>query len=702
MIQNPPGRFEPIAAKRTTIIVFLMMICVAWLYRYQILNGFSILAGDRYDGVISTTILEHWYNVVRGQANWSEVNYFFPHAHSLANTDGYFLIGMIYAPFRLFGLDPFLSAELANMVIKGIGFLGMYWMCRRVFSLPFQWAILAAVLYTLSNGMTTHAWRSQLATVAFSPYLATLLWIAGVAIKDRDFGKFRLFGSLAGLLFGAWCMTCFYAAWFFLYFFIVFAAIALICNGKSSLILLKEQITRHLGSYLVVLGVALLALAPFLYIFLPKSQETGVRSYSDSLHYAVSPEDIFQLGPQNFVVGKYYNQALLNFEPNYQPSNEYYNTGFGILLFVLFVFGMVRIFRKERKTSSKLILSFVLATALTWLTILKFNGTSAWYAVFHIIPGAKALRVVSAYYIFLALPITVIAIRYLTSIRISPIVAVLIAALLIVEELNTPIIDLVRKTELERIALAELPPAQCSAFYTSGWRDQATLPGRPELYSHNVTAMLIAQQVKIPTVNGFASFMAPDWDFANPQLPDYDARVRSYASKHDIKSLCRLDLNNKTWSMVDPATIRTIPIDVPFFEKSTWDGALAGFSGLSVQEQWGRWSDSKVVKFDFTNPLPPKFELHLTSHAYAVNAGKEFVAMLYGSKSDEDVSAGSVQKFSLPEADVKKVLRFDNPLGLRRIHIVVPQPITPRNANGSEDDRELGIGIVKLSIVPLQ
>jgi len=702
MMQKTTGRSEPSAGTRGVILVLIMAICVTWLYRQQILNGFTVLAGDRYDGVISTTILEHWYKVFQGRANWAEVNYFFPHVRSLANTDGYFIVGLIYVPFRVLGFDPFHSAELANMVVKAIGYLGMYWMCRRVFSLPFHWAVFAAILFTLSNGMTVHSSRSQLATVALTPYMALLLWKAANAAKNGHFSQVRLFGALAGLLFGAWCLTCFYAAWFFFYFFIVFSVIALLIYGKAGLKLVKEQAFGHPGSYAVVLAASLLAIGPFLYAFFPKSQETGVRSYSESLAYTVPPENILQLGTENLFVGKLYNEVLLKFEPTYSPPNEYYNTGFGIFLFALFLVAIIQMIRQYRKTNNKLLFALMLATVITWLTTLNFSGNSLWFAVFHSIPGAKALRVVSAYYVFLALPIIVIAVRYLAMRRLPVLLASVIAALLIVEELNAPALGLNRKAELERIVLPHTPPDQCKAFYTSGWRNQAELAGPAEIYAHNVTAMLIAQKLEIPAVNGIASFMSADWDFANPNKPNYDARVRSYASKNDVKGLCRLDLNDKTWSVVDPSTIRTLPLDLPFFEKSAWTGGVASVSGLNAPEPWGSWSIAKRIKFEFTEPLPPKFELHVTGHAFAHNNGKDFVVTLHSAKSEEATAPGAVQKFSMSgEKDAERIMRFDNPAGLRSITIVVPHPVSPADVGAPGDDRTLGLALAKLSIVPL-
>lgn len=66
-------------------------------------------------------------------------------------------------------------------------------------------------------------------------------------------------------------------------------------------------------------------------------------------------------------------------------------------------------------------------------------------------------------------------------------------------------------------------------------------------YAHNVSAMLIAELIHLPTINGFASFNPPDWNFGSPNDADYIQRIRQYAEKHQIRGLCKLNLDTLTW-----------------------------------------------------------------------------------------------------------------------------------------------------------
>ena len=167
-------------------------------------------------------------------------------------------------------------------------------------------------------------------------------------------------------------------------------------------------------------------------------------------------------------------------------------------MFYLFVCGCVFFIKLARQTKSyELLYNLIVATLATWLLSLNFFGHSAWFFVFHLFPGAKALNAVTAYQIFLALPVIIIAVKYLSQQHAGLPLMMLISGILIAGEINKPYLDLDRRKELARIALPHLPPSQCRAFYVSGWKEDDSLGGFPEwfynYYAHNVSAMLIAQ-----------------------------------------------------------------------------------------------------------------------------------------------------------------------------------------------------------------
>jgi hypothetical protein len=530
------------------LIFAVLFFCLLIIERYELYNNFSVLPGDAYDAVIMTTILEHWFHVFCGIEKWSYVNYFFPYTNTIAQTDGYFLIGVPYSLFRFLGFDPFLASDLTGLVIKAFGFLGMFLLTRKYFSFTFYWALFIAVLFTLSNGITIHSSRLQLATVAFAPALFMLIWGAVKALWQNDLPQFRKKGALSGLFFGAWCLTCFYMAWFFLFFLVTFFILLLFLGGKQKIIEVKDKILNNYWSIIFVIVLSLFFLLPFISVYLPKSLEVGVRHYGSVRHYTVSLAGILQVGTENFMWGNIYNSILATI--HYVPSGgEYYNTGVPFILFFVFLCSCIYII----KTKENLVdLALVFATLITWIFIINIAHHSAWFFIYHLFPGAKALNVISAYQFFLVFPVIIIAVRYLSTQHIVTPILFLLCALMIVEEINHPYLSLDRKVELNKLLLPNgLPPKICKVFYVSGWAEQTSNgDGVMSIYPHNVTAMMIAERIHIPTINGVASFSPPDWNFSNPNNVDYDARILTYAKKHGITDLCKLDLNNKRWSIV--------------------------------------------------------------------------------------------------------------------------------------------------------
>jgi hypothetical protein len=176
------------SAFRTLTVLTVGILSVAFFFRYQIANGFTRLAGDRYDDFIELSILEHWYNVAQGFSHWSQMNYFYPVAGSLGYNDGYFFYGLIYAVFRWSGADQFLSGELVNVIVRSIGFFAFYFM---------------------------HILHGQLLSVSFAPLLALLVHNTLQALIARQRGALILWGSAFNVLFAASLFTGFYMAWYF-------------------------------------------------------------------------------------------------------------------------------------------------------------------------------------------------------------------------------------------------------------------------------------------------------------------------------------------------------------------------------------------------------------------------------------------------------------------------------------------------------
>lgn len=550
--------FQQGIARRTgkALVAFLVLVLVICIqFRVQILSHFNVLYGDSYDATIAVAILEHWSSTFQGHSHWSQLYYFYPYTNTLAQTDGYFLLGIIYSVIRLFGVDPYLAFEYTNIGIRAIGFVAFLVMSRRVFSLSFGWSLVAASLFILSNSLTTHGQRIQLATVGIAPIMVVLMFYAYKALQVANQRSLFRHGAAAGVMLGAWSITCFYITWFFIFFTTFFALIAFCLAPRASKWALWQQFKASYVALGAVLLIAIGAQLPLLMTYLPKAQETGMRLYETVFPYTIPWHGILQVGHSNLLFGELYNKFVSLFAPGPTSMGEYYNTGFAPILFVFFVAGAaMAIYRFKEAGVSFLWPAIALASLVTWFFTLNIGGYSAWFYIYSFFPGAKALNVVSAYQIFLAIPVILLAVWYLssaTSKALPKIVLVVIVGLLGLEELNRAHITLIRADELAKSEIHSAPPVECSSFYVSGWANQVTNGDViANIYAHNVSAMLIAEKVRLPTINGMASFNPPDWNFAYPNREDYEQRIKQYADGHKLSNVCKLDLQSKTWSRV--------------------------------------------------------------------------------------------------------------------------------------------------------
>ena len=545
------------------LITFLISLTVTLLliYRYQILNGFEVLLGNNtYDNTIHTAILEHWFNVFKGVNSWSEVNYFFPYSKTIAQTDAYFLISIFYIPFRLLKIDPYLSTELAGVCLKIIGFVSAYIFSRLVVNLKHNYATLIAVLFTLNNAMTIHGYRIQLATVAFLPMFAILLYLTIKYLTSNNKKLYVIYGSLFSFLFGLWCFTCLYASYFFFIFIIIFLIVNILINF-SKIAFLSGQIKKlYIYTFFIVLTFTV-SLIPFITTFYPKSKESKPRSLDAIISSTVPIEELIQVGPGNLFNYPVFQRFIGVVSPNYVPNTnlEYYNTGFTIIVSILFIFAFIKSLMNFKALKNNVVYQLSITSFLFILLIINVFEKSLWVYVYHYFPGGKALGVISASLIFLAFPIYVIVVYFISNTIKNKLILFPLILILFVSEINSPPLKLDRRKEIEMNFTVSPPLMICNSFYVTGWDNQETNPGYWEWfnnqYAHNVSAMLLSQKLHIPTLNGMASFIPKDYDLVgpngtafSPNSSEYYTRISKYIEEQNLKNVCLLDLNSKKWA----------------------------------------------------------------------------------------------------------------------------------------------------------
>ncbi len=116
---------------------------------------------------------------------------------------------------------------------------------------------------------------------------------------------------------------------------------------------------------------------------------------------------------------------------------------------------------------------------------------------------------------------------------------------------------------------------------------------------------------------------------------------------------------------------------------------VARVDGISGREAWGRWTDGRVARIQFTEPLPSRFTLELgIDRVYGPNRGRPVTVRVGEQTRTFDVGGpGKVE------------LTFDPARPVDSIEIVIPEPTSPQSLGESSDRRALGIGLAYIRIL---
>jgi hypothetical protein len=546
------SRWQPDKISGALIVSLVLALSLAIFFRVPLFSGFDWLFGDTLDSMIENAILEHWYNVWRGRAEWHTTNYYFPHRWTLGYNDGYLYYGIVYSLFRFAGFDPFLSSELLNIVLRAVGFLAFFAFARRAVGLPFLWSLLGAALFTLHTAMYWRMLSPQLLTVGFAPLLALLIVLSCRAfLSGHDLRGFA-WGSVAAVFFAGWLLTTFYMAWFFAFFAAAFVCVAVATSRFLPILPDLKLLARHWRAIAAIGVVSGFAVVPFLYLYLPKASETGQHPFETIALYSPSVIDTFHVGEYNLVWGWLDLWIHDWLRPGFPLFSER-TTGFPLALLLLWAIACLWLMRRPTRERHPWLVILALTTAVTWVLNLHYGSWAPWYYVWLLVPGAKAIRIVARYQIFLAFPVIVIAMAFLANIRWTPSrvwLLSIVSAVLLLEQINFIRVHLIdRPHELAILRRFSAPPAECRLFFSVGKRPGGMLLNAEldAAYNPYALSMLVAETLGIPTINGITAFFPPDANLGRSDSPDYLSRVARYVMLHKLEGVCGLDMRSGKW-----------------------------------------------------------------------------------------------------------------------------------------------------------
>lgn len=521
----------------------------------------NLISGNFGDPRLNIVLQEHWYNVFRGREDWLSPLFFHPVAHVLSYSVTLALQSLPYSVLRLAGCDPYVSFELTLWLFAMIGYAATLALLR-FFGVNRWFAVLGAVLFSCSN-LYHLCPSSQCYTTMLVP--ALLLCVAkavgGGASPSSAPVRTTVLLSLAGAAWSLILYSEFYTGWFFTLFAAIACLIIVVVHrslARSGL----ELLVRSWPSFAIALLVAALAMVPFALTYGPAIAAHQGRPFDEVIRYSLTFSDLVNISRANLVWGR----LLERLDPRSLAWGQSYGLPPGLVLTFMAACGwlLARELRRGRERDDPrfaLLSSAAAAVLVAWALMCRTDHGTLWHAVWHRVPGASAIRVTARFQYLLSLVVVAASVAALSAAweaagprrrGAGGWVRVLLAAagaFLAIEEVNLARnhgID--RRQELALLATVPGPPPGCESF---------CLREPPEPAKHGIAqqidAMLIAERLGVPTVNGYSGFNPPGWNMANTASADYYDQVGRWAALHHLRHLCAVLLAERRW-VEDPLT----------------------------------------------------------------------------------------------------------------------------------------------------
>jgi hypothetical protein len=672
-------------AARIWLTALACALATTVFYRQFFLSRFQLVSGDLADARSFIVILEHWRAVVLGLAPLASPNFFAPFRGTLGYGEAMSLFAPPYLLFSGLGADRYLAYQFSLILAKAAGFLALYALCRRPLRLSCLASLTAAALFTLSNpAYLASREHCQLTAAAFLPVCA---WLFYRSYDRRSLVSLSAACVLSGLLF----TTCFYIAWLTGLFLLLAAAWLFLLHLPASLTWpgkLRHLLTR---SNLLPLAIALLSLAlPValcLAIYLPALARTGGRTFGEAFVYLRTFPELLDPGPNNLLWGAL---AARLFDPLRPRTGEF---GYGLTPLLALTFLDSAFANRKNKPLAALSLA---AASLSLLTV-RYGRYAPWWFAFHFLPGAVALRVPGRAILVSLFPIALLAGAALDSLarrlprRLALTLPALLAAALLAEQLNS-INQAAISRHTEHSLIDSFPrqaPESCQVFFAL----DPTRTGK----AAQVDAALLARRVNVPTLNGYFSFLPPNWYLITTD-PSYPQQAVNYAFQLGFRhNLCEASF----------PTHRFLPI--PIAPGAPYSGQTLRFGlegnsqpyqslGWSYAEHGATWTMGGDATLFLQLPAAfPATHLRFSFLAYtpAQHPSLSFSIEVNGTQLGAFTTTASAPLSTLDLPVPAALLR-----PLTRIDFLTPNAVSPTSLGLSDDLRRLGLALRTLALTP--
>lgn len=494
-----------------TVVVLLAGWAVGmWLaFNPTFASGFAHVQGDWGDPRLNNYILEHGYRWLLGlpghRSLWSPP-VFYPARNTAAYSDILLGIAPLYWVWRVVGFAPDTAYQLWVMTLASVNYAVAVVCGRRLLRVGWTAAAFGAFVFAFGSSRIAQMNHAQLIGQF---YMLTACYALVRIFELPTDAQARVRADACRpwwiAITGTSLVLQFWAG-YYLGWFLAFAvalgvgwSVVLPARRRRLRTVLRES---HVAIGLTALGSEL-ALIPLALPYLRAAGNVGLRTYENVMMYLPRVWSWIYLGRESWQYGWMYNFAAIHDT----PEGHEHRLGVGLLTTVIAVVGL---WLARRRPIVQLLCAVAITIVL--LTTIWPNGMSAWILVYHVVPGAAAIRGVSRIALVLLIPAAVGVALFTERLHGQPLVLFLLAIAMAGEPRQQ--LRWYDKAEgRRRVAVIDAAiPSGCAAFlYTPP-------TGREDPWWYQTDAMWASMVSGVPTLNGYSGNVPPEWPFYHNQI----------------------------------------------------------------------------------------------------------------------------------------------------------------------------------------
>ena len=456
----------------------LFLIFGLGLFTYpMVLSGFDKLAGDYGDSRLVVYLLEHyfyWFQNIEPHTQLWNIPMFYPLDNTLAYSDVFLGIAILYVPLRFLINDPFLVTQIIYIISCALNFVAFYLFLKKVINFKDLASACGAFIFAFSLTRSVQVNHLQLMLQFYSIF--ALFFLFKVNLNNSKFTNYKYF-ILCAIFMSLQFWTAIYFG-YFTFFGLFIGCVICLCFKNT-----REKIFSFFKNFYkeIICGILL-----FFVLTLPLL-----------IHYHMVG-DSFANGTLLMLIAEFThwicNFSIVDFPivHSFLPENSDKILGCGILTTIFAFIGIYKL-----KNYRWQLFSFIA------LVVVCFSVKEIYLFLTHILVGLAALRM-SSRVVFIVLPLIAIGLGYLIETwKWNKLVLISVILLFLSEQIPTNArFDLSKTEHYKRISGYQIP-GRCSSFY---FYYMNKTEGKFNV-DYEIDAMWLGLLNGIRTYNGYSGYM---------------------------------------------------------------------------------------------------------------------------------------------------------------------------------------------------